>query len=287
MSRGVSLLLLLFCLVPTSLLYLGNIGVGSVFVLCLLPLWGLYFLDRKHFGKLTSQLNISREISQARGIFINIVSHELRNPMTTIYSSIDLLAGYFDALSKEEKLRLFENVRQSIHRMTKMMDDIVLIGRFQHQQISYHPQEINIFQFCSSIREILEPEKEGRRLQMIMDYRLPAVVNVDQSLLSLILRNLLSNALKYSDQSVCFSIRLQHDHLIFDVQDRGIGIPENEIPQLSQLFIRCSNTGNRKGIGIGMFLVANCVKLHRGTIQVRSRENQGTHFIVTIPLSNG
>ncbi|MDR2201011.1 MAG: HAMP domain-containing histidine kinase [Puniceicoccales bacterium] len=287
MLKGILVLILLSYALSMGLLFRGDIVFGLTLFLLLSLMLGLYFPHRKRFIKLSSQMNTFCEISQVRGMFINIVSHELRNPMTTIYSSIDLLANYFETLTKEEKLHLFESVRNSIRRMTKMMDDIVLIGRFQHQQIGYHPQETNIFQLCSSIRDTLEPEKKGRRLQMVIDYRLPPIVNVDQSLLELILRNLLSNALKYSDQSVYFSTKMQNDMLVFDIKDRGIGIPENEISKLSQLFGRCSNTGNRKGIGIGMFLVANCVKLHRGTMRVRSRENQGSHFTVTIPVSHG
>jgi signal transduction histidine kinase len=204
--------------------------------------------------------------------------------MATIYSSIDLLENFPDSLVAEEKGRLFESIRRNIQRMTKMMDDIVMIGRLQHNQILYKPQKIDILSLCSTICDTLDPQK--KRIEIAISYQLPSTVIVDQSLIDLILSNLLSNALKYSDASVKLNINFKNNFLIFDIIDQGIGIPENEIEKLAQLFGRCSNTGMRKGIGVGMFLVTHCIKLHRGKMQIHSKENQGTHFRITLPTLN-
>jgi signal transduction histidine kinase len=167
-----------------------------------------------------------------------------------------------------------------------MMGDIVLIGRLQHQQIGYNPQSTNILHLCSSIAESLEQNKESKRIQMVMERDTVPMVSIDASLLDHILTNLLSNALKYSDEYVTLRIKTQHSHILFDVIDQGIGIPSAEIQKLSQLFKRGSNTGTRQGIGIGMYLVTRCVKLHQGTMKIFSREHGGTHFRVILPIAN-
>jgi signal transduction histidine kinase len=246
------------------------------------PLW-CHFFHRKRLKKLSSEIGVLQDINQLRGMFVSIVSHELRNPMTTIYSSIDLLENYLDRIDIEEKHHLFGNIRKSIQRMSKMMDDIVLIGRLQHGQVACHPEKTNILLLCSAICEALGSEK--KRIRMTVDFQLPLFVGIDQSLVNIILSNLINNALKYSEELINFFIKFRNATLIFNIQDQGIGIPGDEIQKLSQLFGRCSNTGNRKGIGIGMFLVAHCVKLHKGTIKVRSQKDKGTHFKVAIPLS--
>jgi signal transduction histidine kinase len=257
---------------------------GAIFAFFLIALLCyFYFFYRKRLEKLSEEISVLRDINQLRGMFVSIVSHELRNPMTTIYSSIDLLENYLDRIDIEEKQQLFENIRKSIQRMSKMMDDIVLIGRLQHGQVNCHPEQTNILLLCSGICEALGSEK--KRIRMTVDCQLPLFVNIDQSLVNIILSNLINNALKYSEELIDFSIKLCNDTLIFDIQDQGIGIPNGEIQKLSQLFGRCSNTGNRKGIGIGMFLVPHCVKLHKGTVKVYSQTNEGTHFKVAIPLS--
>jgi signal transduction histidine kinase len=252
----------------------------------LLTVFGICYLYERKIKKILSKFFRVQELSQVRGMFVNIASHELRNPMTTIYSSVDLLENYGGQLDVNEKMHLFENVRKSIRRMTKMMDDIVLIGRLQHQQIGYNPKPTNILQFCSTIAEMLEQEKNAKRIHIIMDHSVDPIISIDQSLLDHILSNLLSNALKYSEDYVKLQIKIQRSHIIFDVIDRGIGIPLNEIRKLSQLFSRGSNIGVRKGIGIGMYLTSHCVKLHRGTMKVFSRENQGTHFRIILPIKN-
>jgi signal transduction histidine kinase len=266
-----------------SFLLLWNVNPMITLIVSVLFLWKFYYFHRRCLRRFVLQLDTLYEIAQARGIFMSVASHELRNPMATIYSSVDLLENYPQSLDDKEKAHLFESIRKSIHRMTKMMDDIVTIGKLQHKQIFCHPEEIDILSLCTTICETLEPEKQ--RIEIIMDAQLPERLRVDPSLIDLILSNLLSNALKYSDQSIKLCVNFRDNFLIFDVIDRGIGIPMDEIKKLSQLFGRCSNTGTRKGIGVGMFLVSHCVKLHRGKLQIRSQTNQGTHFRITLPIS--
>jgi signal transduction histidine kinase len=253
------------------------------FIVLVLFLLKLYYLHRKCLEKFALQADMLYEIAQARGIFMSVASHELRNPMATIYSSVDILENYPHNLNDKDKAHLFENIRKNIRRMTKMMDDIVTIGQLQHKQILYHPEEIDILSLCTTICETLEPE--NRRIEITVDVQLPKTFKVDPLLADLILNNLLSNALKYSDHPVKLCISFKGNFLIFDVIDRGIGIPMDEIKKLSQLFGRCSNTGPRQGIGVGMFLVSHCVKLHRGKLQIHSQATQGTHFRITLPAS--
>lgn len=283
MVKCIPPLFFLFYGVTISFLLLWNVSPMITLIISVLFLWKFYYFHRKCLRRFVVQVDTLCEIAQARGIFMNVASHELRNPMATIYSSVDLLENYPQSLNDKEKARLFENIRKNIRRMTKMMDDIVTIGRLQHKQIFCHPEEIDVLSLCTTICETLEPEKQ--RIEIIMDAQLPETLRVDPSLIDLILSNLLSNALKYSDQSVKLYIKFRNNFLIFDVVDRGIGIPMDEIKKLSQLFGRCSNTGTRKGIGVGMFLVSHCVKLHRGKLQIHSQTSQGTHFRVTLPLS--
>jgi K+-sensing histidine kinase KdpD len=103
----------------------------TVWILFLTASIRCYLYDRK-FVKMFSKFVSSQELVQIRRMFVNFASHELRNPMSILYSSIDLLENCSDRLSGDDKLYLCENVCKSISRMTKMMDDIVLIGRLRH-----------------------------------------------------------------------------------------------------------------------------------------------------------
>ncbi|MDE6576040.1 MAG: HAMP domain-containing histidine kinase [Opitutales bacterium] len=225
-----------------------------------------------------------QEVVEARGIFMNVTSHELRNPMTTIYASMDLLQHYEQRLDVTEQQEIFENIRKSILRMTRMMDRIVLVGRLQHQQITYHPQQTDILALCSSIVEGLADKDANQRIQIVCEKEQPPMIAIDPSLVEYILGNLLGNALKYSKSDVIFAIQTANDTIQFDIVDHGIGIPHEEVPKLTQLFGRCSNTDHCQGIGIGMYLAIRCVALHQGTLLVATKLGEGTHFRLILPL---
>jgi signal transduction histidine kinase len=108
---------------------------------------------------------------------------------------------------------------------------------------------------------------------------------VDPQLLRHILVNLLTNALKYSppDTAVeCYVGEENSGELVFSVQDRGIGIPREDLPRLFESFHRGTNVGNIQGTGIGLHIVKACVELHRGSIEVDSEPGRGTTFHVRI-----
>lgn len=236
--------------------------------------------------QMREKIALIQETAEIRGLFMNVVSHELRNPMTTIYSAVDLLELYTAQLSPQERTKLFANVRNSIQHMTRMMDCIVFIGRLQHQQVTCRPEPTDILGLCSSIVENLDSYHAKERVRIVASPKCIQQLPVDASLLEYVLTNLLSNALKYSDETekVTLKIFIRNHQLYLEVTDKGIGIPENEIRFLAQLFNRCSNARHKKGIGIGLYLVTHCVKLLQGTIRVASTPNVGTCFQVILPI---
>ncbi len=111
---------------------------------------------------------------------------------------------------------------------------------------------------------------------------------MDEKLLGHILTNLLSNALKYSpdDSNVEFTLTCEDGQAIFEIQDQGIGIPEEDIPYLFESFHRASNVGNILGTGLGLAIVKRCVDTHQGKISLSTTLGVGTKFTVTLPLNN-
>jgi signal transduction histidine kinase len=112
-----------------------------------------------------------------------------------------------------------------------------------------------------------------------------AGANADESLLRHILTNLLSNAVKYSPEgsTVTFTGRREGPMLVLTVEDRGIGIPEADLPQLFEAFHRAGNVGDVPGTGLGLVIIKRCAELHRGSVQVKSPPGGGTTFTVRVP----
>ncbi|NJN09760.1 MAG: sensor histidine kinase [Richelia sp. RM1_1_1] len=112
--------------------------------------------------------------------------------------------------------------------------------------------------------------------------------NVDERTLGHILNNLLSNAIKYSQPgtAVNFTVSSQKQQLIFEIEDKGIGIPPEDLPFLFDAFHRCQNVGNIQGTGLGLSIVKKCLDMLQGKINVTSEVGVGTKFTVTIPLEH-
>ena len=111
---------------------------------------------------------------------------------------------------------------------------------------------------------------------------------MDEKILGHILNNLLSNAIKNSQPgtTVKFTLSSQQERAVFEIQDRGIGIPSEDLPSLFDSFHRCNNVGNIPGTGLGLSIVKKCVDMQEGEINVISEVGLGTTFTVTIPLNN-
>ena len=129
-------------------------------------------------------------------------------------------------------------------------------------------------------------QQPGSLCELRLDYAAETGQGLyDEKLLRHIFSNLLSNAVKYSPLGglVLFRVRTEQDMVVLEVEDEGIGIPEDELPHLFESFHRASNVGTIQGTGLGLAIVRNAVDIHGGTIDVRSSAGSGTTFTVRLP----
>jgi len=217
-----------------------------------------------------------------------MTSHEFRTPLTSIFTSSELLDKYGSELTEDEKKKSLLRIQKNVQQMTGLLNDILLLGKSDSGSLKLKLEPVDIRKLCESIIEetnvytafktkhklILDIEKfEGR---VLLDFKL-----IKQSL-----ENLISNAIKYSGEgtAVQFKVSFSKRFITFRVKDEGIGIPEDDIHKLFEQFYRASNTGNISGTGLGLAIVKRAIELHDGTIRVISKPGEGTEFIATVPL---
>jgi signal transduction histidine kinase len=234
---------------------------------------------------LKNELRKEKEISQGKSLFVNMVSHEMRTPLAIIRGAADLLEHCYEGLSRGERMNYIQSIKRGILRMTRTMDSVLILGKVQNRQLSFQGLKTDVVKFCANVAMEMEDLYDDRRIILETCRGFPHEMDVDSTLLYHIVSNLVSNGIKYSGSECEVFLRLgwENGKLLLFVKDFGIGIPENEIKNIYQLFYRCSNICQRKGIGIGMFIVAHCVALHGGKIEVSSRPNAGTTFKVCLP----
>jgi signal transduction histidine kinase len=236
--------------------------------------------------QLFENLRKEREINQVRNLFINMISHEMRTPLAVIQGAVDLIEHCNDKLSDNDRKNYTQSIKRAILRMTRTMDTVLILGKVQSNQLSFQPLKSDVVLFCKNIINEIESLNEGRKIVLQISKSFPRSVDIDTTLLYHIVSNLLNNAIKYSDPMTLVYLNLAFDEetLTIYVKDSGIGIPHKELKVIFKLFHRGSNTKGRKGMGIGMFIVKHCIALHNGSIEVESKEHEGTIFRVKLPI---
>lgn len=226
-----------------------------------------------------------RELNALRSRFVAMTSHEFRTPLATILSSAELLTHYGERMPPAEKASVLQTIEGSVHRMTRMLDRVLLLGQVDAHMLEFHPQMLDLYALCQSVVHDACTQHADSPCQIELQVD-PAVQTgrYDEKLLRHIFSNLLSNALKYSPQggNVVLAVRESDGRTVFEVTDSGIGIPTDEISHLFESFHRASNVGNIQGTGLGLAIVKNSVARHGGDIAVRSEIGRGTTFVVTI-----
>ncbi|MBE9166821.1 response regulator [Pleurocapsales cyanobacterium LEGE 06147] len=229
-------------------------------------------------------LEKEKELSELKSRFVSMVSHEFRNPLSTILGGVQILRNYHEQLAQDEKQEIFQQIQNGIDKMTTLLEDILELGKADTGKLEFNPAAVELENFCRILMSELSLGV-GAKHQINFVYRGVKFPILDEKLLHPILSNLLSNALKYSPEgsTVHFEVTAQQLKVDFRIQDSGIGIPKLEQRSLFDPFRRASNVGKIPGTGLGLAIVKQCVDIHRGAIAIDSQIGVGTTISVTLP----
>ncbi len=233
------------------------------------------------------ELENEREIAALRENFASMVSHDLRNPLTGITLSLELLETLDDRLTPEKRLEYVQRARRQARNMRDLLEDIVTFSKGNAGRVEFNPQSLNLAMFCR--RLLGEMQAEGRASggshQFDFQYVGDASVIVDEKLIYHMVVNLISNAMKYSapQTQIDFHVQVDADHITLKVSDHGMGIPKGDQKRLFEPFHRARNVREISGTGLGLAIVKNSVERHGGQIQCQSVEGTGTTFTISLP----
>jgi predicted ATPase/signal transduction histidine kinase/tRNA A-37 threonylcarbamoyl transferase component Bud32 len=227
-----------------------------------------------------------KELNELKSRFITMASHEFRTPLTTIMGSVELIKHYGRNWNEEKRTQYLERIQNTVQHMTELLEDVLLLGKAEANKLDFKTTLLDLPQFCGNLIEELKIGiKDAREIAFSCSGQSEPIL-VDEKLLGHILGNLLSNAIKYSpiDTVIDFKLIFKDTSIIFLIQDRGIGISEEDLKQLFEPFHRGSNVGKIAGTGLGLAIVKKSVEKHSGEIAVRSKVGEGTIVEVAIPI---
>ncbi len=237
--------------------------------------------------KIEKSLERERELSELKSKFVSMASHEFRTPLTTIKVNVDLLNHRLaDAKDAEPMMKNLERIDNEVERLKSLMNDVLTIGKIQAGKVDINLQKTNLVYLVEKIVEAsTSAQSDGRKVAFTV-YGMEKDVEIDPNVFEHIISNLVSNAFKYSEgkDEPELTISFKKGRVELMVRDHGIGIPKEDLENISDTFFRASNVGNIQGSGIGLAIVNQFVKLHNGTFDLKSEENKGTTVTVSIPL---
>jgi len=240
--------------------------------------------------ELHEALDKERELNEIKSRFVSMASHEFRTPLSTVLSSAALLGKYTQTNDQEKRDKHIRRIKDSVKHLNTLLDDFLSLGKLEEGKIRAEPAEFVIKDFLDEVVEEMRPlTKDGQ--EITGDFSTDGRTFVsDKRLLKNILINLLSNAVKFSPEGA--TIRLDaslstNNTLNLSVQDKGIGISEEDQQHLFSSFFRGANALNIEGTGLGLHIVRRYLDLLYGSIQLRSILNEGTTITVEVPDQSG
>lgn len=269
---------------------------------------GLFRLDRqrRHLMETTQQLGSARIKAEAESEakrralqraldeeqrhgrlqrrFVSMASHEFRTPLAIIDSTAQRILRKINRLPREELVGRVEEIRHTVARMGNLVETMLEASRSEDGKIGFEP---STFDLRRHVAHIIKQQRDiSPHHTFIEDLAdLPVDFYGDARLFTQIMVNLLSNAVKYSPDGGDVFVRSRRlpSKIEISVSDQGVGIPEADMPHLFELFFRASTAAGIPGTGLGLDLVRKFISLHSGTIDVTSKVNQGTTFVMTFP----
>lgn len=234
--------------------------------------------------ELSEALDKEKQMNEIKSRFVSMASHEFRTPLTTVLSSASLLSKYNGPDDADKRERHVSKIKNSVNTLNDILEDFLSLGKLTEGKVSTKIEEVNITAVLQeTVEELKALLKTGQHF--IVQCPTGCIANTDKKLLHHILINLISNAVKFSDEDKPVSITActSNDELIISVADQGIGISPEDQEHLFTSFFRARNAVNIQGTGLGLHIVKRYVDLLGGEIELQSILNQGTTISLSIP----
>ena len=235
--------------------------------------------------ELESALHKQQELNELKSRFVSMASHDLRNPLTIVLGATSLAERYARLGDFAGQLECMQRIRVATEHMTQLLNDLLILGQIESGTLKVERVTLGVEAFCKQLIEELQFDIEGQDRIQFQSSGQGKTIRADKKLLRQILVNLLMNAAKYSAVTAAIDliVTVKEAGSVFEVRDRGIGIPIQDQQTLFQSFSRASNVGDIPGTGLGLSIVKQCVELHQGEINFTSTIGTGTTFTVVLP----
>jgi PAS domain S-box-containing protein len=242
---------------------------------------------KEHERQLEDYIEELNTLNDTKDKFFNIIAHDLKNPFGSLLGASEYLFKEIDRLDTSKAQKLSKILYNSAKNAFNILENLLDWSRSQTGSLNFNPKLINLFDVVDKNVQLaaIQAAEKNVEIQIQLDQGLECTA--DPNMLNTILRNLLTNALKFSHigGKVIVAATRTPDEVVVEVQDNGTGIPEEDLDKLFRIDVKYVNTGtnNEKGTGLGLMLCKEFIDYHGGRIWVESQLNKGSKFFFSIP----
>lgn len=236
-------------------------------------------------NRLNEQKAELEELNAVKDRMISVISHDFKSPLNSIKGALQIMGS--SMLRQEEQTHLVNDLAVKVEKTSDFLDNLLQWAKSQMNGINYTPNPVNLTRIIKEVIEFVRFQAFGKNITIheYLDHKIMA--RADEEMVKLVVRNLLCNAIKFSNSGgdIFIHATTQEKTVLVRIQDQGVGMSEEVKNSLFSDHVRSSRgTNNEKGTGLGLLLCKDYIEKHGGTIGVESEEGKGSVFQFTLPL---
>lgn len=233
---------------------------------------------------LSEALTKEQEASAIQKQFINMVSHEFRTPLSIIDGNAQILFRRARTIDEDTIQQRSRTIRSAVSRLVNMMEGVLSSNMLKTGKLDIVREPLDLGKLIQELCDEHADLSTKHDIKCDIE-RLPKECVLDRKLMTLVISNMLSNAIKFTRDDPVISVKgwQENETIYLEFIDNGIGIPENEIDKIFKRFYRTTIASGISGSGIGLNLAKDLIEMHGGKIEVESKVGEGTKFVISIP----
>ncbi|WP_425390856.1 ATP-binding protein [Ekhidna sp.] len=265
------------------------VGAFAFILIVLAAIIYKYYRSKAKINKILAEQKAELErLNSTKDKFFSIISHDLRSPVAGFHGISQMIKMMVQTKQTDQLLEMTEHIDESVDQLSKLLDNLLNWAMQQQGHVPNVPEKLSLKEMAHDLVKTLSTMAQGKSIELVADVPEELELWSDKNTTMTILRNLVSNALKFTPEGGKVGIRAHEDGEMakIEIYDTGVGMPKDKLKKLFQLQDKKSTygTSGEKGLGLGLQLVHEFMEMNNGKIEVASEEGKGTTFTLWLPL---
>lgn len=278
-----------------KMIWMYRVAMLILLILLILFVYRIILLYKRNKNKLNDNeelIKANRELQEANSLrekFLSIIGHDLKNPFNSVLGLTSLLVEEWESIPESEKKYIINEVNGTGNTLYELMDNLLLWAKNQNQAIKIHQEVFDLNETIIDVYELFRNQASFKEIKLQMEIGETNMVFADPNMINTVVRNLVSNAIKFTRKGGKILIELKElpDEVEFSISDNGKGILPEDLKRIldDKSSHTTKGTANETGTGLGLLLVKDFIRQNKGIFWVDSKPGVGSQFCFKLPIS--